>query len=453
MLTLAAFLIAIGLLVIVHEWGHYAMALACNVKVLRFSVGFGPKVWGWVSPKTGTEFVLSALPLGGYVKMLDEREGAVLAHEKTRAFNTQSLKRRALIVAAGPAANLVFAVILYACLNWSGVEQAQAVLSKPLQGSIAAQAGLVGGELMQKAGFEGSAMQDLDSFEDFRWWLTRAALEHRNLQIEYKPLFEGSSRVAVLPLDKIDVRNADARMFRAIGILGPLSQARMGGLSADGAAEIAGLKVNDLVVSVNGVSIVDAGHLRELIRSAAVDGATAPQTWVVDREGGQLSLVVKPRAEMDGVEWVGRVGAFIGAPPALNLVRYGPLEGISRAVERTWEVSILTLRMMGSIVVGDASLKNISGPITIADYAGKSAALGVSQFLIFLALISISLGVMNLLPLPVLDGGHLMYYLWESITGKAVSDLAMEWLQRMGLGVLMAMMSVAVFNDVIRLLG
>jgi regulator of sigma E protease len=203
---------------------------------------------------------------------------------------------------------------------------------------------------------------------------------------------------------------------------------------------------------VDQTEIHDAAQLRALIRQSAATGEAADQLWVVERGGERLSLTVRPAREREGDHFVGRVGAGVGAPPAMTVVRYGLVDGVTQALTHTWETSVLTLRVMGQIVVGKASLSNLSGPITIADYAGKSAAMGLTQFLLFLALMSISLGVLNLLPLPILDGGHLMYYLWEALSGKPVTLPWTERLQKVGLVILLAMMSVAIVNDVTRLL-
>ena len=453
MLTITAFIVAIAILVAVHEWGHYAMAVGAGVKVLRFSVGFGPKVWGWTSARSGTEFVICALPLGGYVKMLDEREGAVPPEDRDVAFNTQSLKVRAAVVAAGPVANLVLAVVLYTVVHWTGMHEFEAKLSKPVAGSLAAGLGLQGGERVLRVGPTEGELGPVQSFEDFRWQLMRSTLAHQGLMMEYQPEGGGVVATARLNLETLDVRTADAELFRKIGWLGPWSAAVVGDVLAGGAAAAAGLQTGDVVTQVNNVMIGDGAHLREMIRSSAQSPLAIAQQWTVVRAGRHIVVTVTPTREQSGATVVGRVNAMIGAMPAAVLVHYGPLEGFTRALQRTWEVSALTLRMMGKMVVGEVSLKNLSGPLTIADYAGKSAAMGLSQFLVFLALVSISLGVLNLLPLPVLDGGHLMYYLWEFLTGKAVSDAWMGQLQRVGLVILLTMMSVAVFNDLTHLLG
>ena len=457
MITVLAFLFAIAVLIAVHEWGHYVVAVACGVKVLRFSIGFGPTLWSWTSPRSGTEFVVSALPLGGYVKMLDEREGAVPPAERHLAFNTQALKSRAAIVAAGPVANLVLAVLLYSLVSWVGVEQWDAVLPRPLNDSIAMRAGFVGGERVVSVGTDPAQLKDVRSYDEFRWWLTESALNGKDLYVGFLPRGASEDRgvpvsIQVLPFTDLDVQEANAGLFRTIGWQGPYSPPKMGTVYPDGAAATAGLQLGDEVLRVDGQPVVDSAQLRELIRASAVAGPAQPQLWVVDREAHQVELNVTPSRTPSDDGFVGRINAMVGGVPESSWVRYGPLDGVANAVAKTWDVSALTLSMMGKIVVGQASVKNLSGPLTIADYAGKSAALGWQQYLVFLALISISLGVLNLLPIPMLDGGHLMYYLWELVTGKAVTELWLGYFQRAGVAVLFVMMSIAVFNDVAQLL-
>jgi regulator of sigma E protease len=453
MLTILAFVLALGLLIAIHEYGHYRMAVTCGVKVLRFSIGFGPVLLRWQPGGSATEFTLCAFPLGGYVRMLDEREGPVDAAERHLAFNTQPLRSRALIVAAGPLANLLLAVTLYAAVNWTGVQQPAPLLASPVAGSVAERAGLRGGERVLQAGFADDTLQAVASFEDLRWLLTRGALQGRDVRLLLRDGAATATVEVVLPLAALDARDADARLFEQIGLIAPWSRPQLGAISPGGAAERAGLRSGDLVLAVDGQTVRDARELRERIRQSVQQGQPRPMRWRLERQGQVLELDVLPDVvEQDGTP-IGRIGAYVGAPPELVTVRHGLLEGLWLGVEKTWDVSVLTLQTLVRMVLGQASLQNLSGPLTIADYAGRSASMGLSAYLVFLALISVSLGVLNLLPLPVLDGGHLMYYLWEAVTGRAVTDLWLERLQRVGLAALAVLMSIALFNDLTRLLG
>lgn len=454
--TVLAFLLTLGVLIVIHEYGHYRVAVACGVRVLRFSIGFGRVVFSRRIGKDQTEFVLSALPLGGYVRMLDEREGEVAPHERERAFNRRPLWQRSAIVAAGPAANLVLAVLLYAAAQWVGVQEPKAVLSAPMAETPAERAGLRSGDWVREWSEDGMNWRPVQSLSDLRWLATDAAMEGRRLHLAVSDRQGKGRRELVLDAAAVQARDVDAQLMRRLGLGAPFSEPLLGEVKAEGPAAAAGLRAGDRVLRVDDVPIADAQALRERIRQSVRGDTGVTMRWRVERAGQVLDLSVTPKVVAgQGADAapIGRIEAFVGQPPETVLVRQGLLDGLATGVERTWNMSALTLKMIGRMIIGQASLKNLSGPLTIADYAGQSVQQGLSYYLAFLALVSVSLGVLNLLPLPMLDGGHLMYYFFEAVTGRPVPERWLDRLQRGGIALLLMMMSVALFNDVARILG
>jgi len=448
--TLGAFALALAALIVVHEYGHYLVARLCGVKVLRFSVGFGRPLLTWRAGPDQTEWVLAAFPLGGYVKMLDEREGEVPAADAHRSFNRQSLGRRSLIVAAGPAANFVLAIVLYWFLFMQGVPELRAVVAAPPAATVAAQAGLAEGELIRVV-----SGKPVATWAEVRWEAMHLALDGRPLELDViNP--RGEIAFRSIPTAALQPADLEGDVLRplGIGLFRPLLKPLIGSIVADGPAARAGVRVGDEIMAGDGKPVRDWSEMAALIRQVT-DGALDLE---VLREGRREHVQVTPLVVEEQGRRVGKVGIRVRDDPAAydamrTVVAYGPIESATRALRLTWETSALTLRMMGRMLTGELSWKNISGPVTIADYAGQSARMGSDHFLRFLALISISLGVLNLLPVPVLDGGHLLYYFAELVKGGPLSERAMEIGQQIGLSLLFLLMAFALYNDINRLVS
>ena len=447
--TVVAFIVALGVLIVVHEYGHYLVARLCGVKVLRFSVGFGRPLALWRRGPDRTEWVIAAIPFGGYVKMLDEREGAVAPEELHRAFNRQSVWRRLAIVVAGPTFNLVFAVLVYAGLFMYGLPEARPVLAEPPPGSVAAAAGLHSQDTVQAV--EGVA---ITTWQELRWRVLQAALQRESLRLEMQTgrgnLAEATLDLRGYPTDEVET---DALERVGLRLYRPPLEPVIGQVVAGNPAERAGLAAGDRIVRA-GDKRIDTWD--SLVAEVRAHPGKALQL-LVESDGKTRMVELTPESVASGDQRIGRIGAAPFIPPAhaekmLVTVRHGFFGSLAKGLAKTWDISSFSLKMLGRMLVGELSWKHLSGPVTIADFAGQSAQAGWISYLTFLALISISLGVLNLLPIPLLDGGHLMYYAIEIVKGSPVSDRAMELGQRVGLALLLVMMAFAFYNDLNRLL-
>jgi regulator of sigma E protease len=450
-MTLLAFLLALGVLITVHEWAHYRMAVACGVKVLTFSVGFGKPLVRWKSrqpyPGQDTEFVIGFIPLGGYVRMLDEAEGDVPHAQLHRAFNRQSLQARSAIVAAGPMANLLLAALLYALVYFHGQLETKAIVSTPEVGSVTQLAGLKSGDEIVRVGTSTDDLRDVRSLEDLRWWFLGFSDEASTVILQVQPQGVNGLQFLTLQLPQTPMAG-----LTDLGIQGPWTAPVIGELQPGQAAQQAGLSRGDVVLRIDGEKIDDAAMLRQRVRASGINGNPKPQVWEVQRrQNGVMLFEVTPQIISESGQTFGRIGAHIGGAAATKWVAFGLLESASLGLEKTLDMAGMTLQMIAKMVTGQASLSNLSGPLTMADYAGRTASMGLTAYLAYLAVLSVSLGVFNLLPLPMLDGGHLMYYLYEAVTGRPPAPMWLDFMQRLGLSVLMALMAVSFFNDVVRL--
>ena len=449
--TIISFIIALGLLIIFHELGHYLIAHLCNVKVLRFSVGFGRPLIKKCLGKDKTEWVVAAIPLGGYVKMLDEREGKVSPEDLSRAFNNLTVARRFAIVSAGPLANFLLAIFLYFLLFLHGVNGIKPILGKITPNSPAAAANFQAGETIVKIGGE-----SISTWQDARWALLSNAVEKKhNLIIE---TINKSKQITLkkLNLSTLDVNDLDTNFLMKIGlnVYQPEIEPIINQIEPNGAGDRAGLLFNDRILSINEEKIAQWADFVQKIQNNPEN----PLIIKIQRGNTIVNVKITPDTTTKNGEQIGK----IGVSPKIDHSKFKDLLikanypahiAIVKAINKTWDTSIFTLQMLWKMVMGEVSLKNLSGPITIADYAGKSAQMGVAPYLGFLALISISLGVLNLLPIPLLDGGHLMYYVVEIIKGSPLSERAMAIGQQMGMLLLFSLMVFAVYNDINRLIS
>ncbi|MGB5304955.1 MAG: RIP metalloprotease RseP [Gammaproteobacteria bacterium] len=447
--SILAFIVAIGVLVTVHEYGHFWVARRLGVKVLRFSVGFGQPLWKRTFGADRTELVIAAIPLGGYVKMLDEREAPVSDAELDRAFNRKPVQTRIAVVLAGPLFNFLFAIFAYWLMYVTGIPGLRTVVGDVVSDSLAARSGFIrGDEILALQGkptptWDTAVLALLDASFDAPQTVEvvvrdQAAVE-RHLQIRFD---EDSGSL----LEKGGVlENFGLRPWEPLAVIDRLVEG--------GAGDRAGLRGGDQVVMADGTAITGWARWVEYVSARPEQSIT---TRVI-RDGRELDVILTPeRVTVDGRE-IGRIGAYVRLPGEEQratmrvVVRHGVLDALPAALAKTWEISTLTLRTLWKMVTGKASVENLSGPISIAQYAGQSATIGLAAFLGFLGIVSVSLGVLNLLPVPVLDGGHLMYYLIEVVKGSPVSEAAQLIGQKIGIALLLAVMLTAVYNDILRL--
>ncbi len=447
--SVVGFVLAVGILVTVHEFGHFWVARSLGVKVLKFSVGFGRPLWSRRGAD-GTEYAIAMLPLGGYVRMLDEAEGDVPESERQRAFNRKPLSVRAAVVVAGPAFNFLFAILAYWAVFMIGTDGIRPVIGNVEAGSVAERAGLRAGD--EIVAIDGRRNQ---TWSEHRLYLMDRLLDGDEVVYEVRRADGSGARAAMAIGDDVSEALTPTGIERLLGIAPELPelQAVVGDVVPGSPAQSAGLVAGDRIDAIDGVTVSSWAELVALVMPAA----GRPLTLAVSRDGQSMTVDLTPAvAEVDGRE-VGR----IGIAPAMTApgeeyfarVELSAFEALGRAAENTWRMSALTLKMLWRMLKLEISTENLSGPITIAHYAGQSVQIGLVPFLTFLAVISISLGVLNLLPIPVLDGGHLLYYVIELVRGGPVPERVMIWGQQLGIAMLAGLMALAFYNDILRLLG
>lgn len=458
--TLLATALCLGPLIVFHELGHYLVARWCGVKVLRFSVGMGKVIWSRRFGPDQTEWALSLLPLGGYVKMLDAREGelaGVSEADLQREFTRQNVWKRIAIVAAGPIANFLVAIVLFTGLFMHGVEEPSSKISVLAPDSKEAQAaGPAAGTAWQLGLRNGDTVvaineQAVHAWSELRWQFIQSAIDKHEVRLAVERPGQGRLTI-VLPAAALNGLNLEGDVPVQLGLDVARPAPVVLEVMAGSPAQRAGLQKGDLLTSADGQPVADGPSFISIIQSAP--GRAVAVT--VQRHGQPLVLSAVPEATEaksgKGTVTVGKIGAYVAQQPDMIRVPSSPLDAAAKAVAKVWETCTMTLKMIGKMITGEVSLKNVTGPITIADYAGQTARMGAATFLSYVAFISISLGIMNLLPIPVLDGGHLLYYSLEVLTGRSVPERVGDIAQRLGIGLLLSLMLLAVFNDVARLL-
>lgn len=448
--TLLSFIVAISILVAIHEYGHYIVAKKLGVKILRFSIGFGKPLWKKRFGKDKTEFVIAALPLGGYVKMLDARETKVSADEEHREFTRQSVWTRIAIVAAGPAFNFLFAIAAYWLMFIVGVSGIKPVIGNIDANGLAKKAGFVSGYEIIAINNNKTPIWDVAVKN-----VIPAIVDRSQAVFELKDK-QGNIVTRTLDFSGTTGEIKVEKLFQQLGFKPwrPVIEPIVGIVIKDSPAENASFKAGDKIVSVNKMLTSDWINVVELVSSKPAEVLQI----VILRDEQEKTLQVIPEKIVRNGETVGRLGlghkAGATYPQDMRVTHgYNLFESIPQALSRTWDFSVLTLKMMGKIFTGEISIKNLSGPVSIAQYAGYSASAGLARFLDFLAIVSISLGILNLLPVPILDGGHLTYYIIEVIRKKPVSEETQEFASRIGMVLLFTLMGVALYNDILRVMG
>jgi regulator of sigma E protease len=450
--TLLAFVVALGTLVTIHELGHYLVARWCGVKILRFSVGMGKVVFSRKFGPDQTEWAISILPLGGYVKMLDAREqdlSGIAEHDLLREFSRQSVWKRIAIVAAGPIANFLLAILLFSGLYLHGVPEPRAKIRVPSETSVAYQTGLRHGDLITAVNG-----QPVQTWPELHWKLLQLGLAKSDATLAVERIDNHitprpASLELALPLSRLTDAELEADFLAKLGFSVARPAAILQGVEDGGPASRAGLLSGDQILEIDGKAVLDGLQFMEIINASSDKNIEL----LVKRGQQEIFLSVTPEPGVIRGEKVGRIKVQLMLAPEMLSIANSPVSALVKGTVKTWETSMLTFKMLGKMLSGDVSWKNLTGPITIADYAGQTSRIGLISYLSFIALISISLGVMNLLPIPVLDGGHLLYYSLEVLTGKPVSERFGEIAQRAGVVLLMSLMAVAFFNDIVRLMS